>query len=353
MAIDLQGLQKLIDQELKPVVRKVDEDAFYAEQYIYALGKNGFFSSTNKTEAEYLIDELTVVYETSKVCMTTAFCIWCHLAAQTYLRKSTNEFLKSNILPKLENGVQLGATGLSNPMKYFAGLEKLHLQAEATDEGYIVNGVLPAVSNLGTNHWFGVIAAIDEREVMLLVSSTTLGLELKEKTQFVGVNGSATYSCRFTNVFIPTEQVISEDAKAFCNIIRPTFILYQIPLGLGVSASAAEGIEKVKAKQNGCNEFLPTQAADVFANSAELLNELISTIENNAISIEKMVELRLNAVYRTLNAVQANMLHNGAAGYVDGSVPYRKLREAYFFANLTPTVRQLEKMTASFKVAKA
>lgn len=80
---------------------------------------------------------------------------------------------------------------------------------------------------------------------------------------------------------------------------------------------------------------------------------LISTIENNAISIEKMVELRLNAVYRTLNAVQANMLHNGAAGYVDGSVPYRKLREAYFFANLTPTVRQLEKMMASFKVAKA
>lgn len=349
MAINLQELQELIDLQLKPVVRKVDEDAFYAEQYIYALGKNGFFSSTNKTKEQYLIDELTVVYETSKTCMTTAFCIWCHLAAQTYLRNSTNEFLKTTILPKLENGEQLGATGLSNPMKYFAGLEKLHLEAEAVEGGYIVNGVLPAVSNLGDNHWFGIIAAVENREVMLLASSVTPGLELKEKTQFVGVNGSATYSCRFTNVFIPSKQVIAEDAMAFCNIIRPTFILYQIPLGLGVSIAAAEGIQKVKAKQNGCNEYLQIQATDVLQSSTSLLDDLIASIERQDVSIEKMVELRLNAVYRTLEAVQANMLHNGAAGYVDGSVPYRKLREAYFFANLTPTVRQLEKMSNSFK----
>lgn len=345
MAIDLQGLQQLIDSHLKPVVRKVDEDAFYADEYIYALGKNGFFSSQNKTQAQLLIDELTIVYETSKTCMTTAFCIWCHLAAQTYLRNSTNEYLKSTILPQLESGEKLGATGLSNPMKHFAGLEKLHLSAEAVEGGYVVNGVLPAVSNLGDNHWFGVIAAVGEREVMLLVSSKEEGLELKEKTQFVGVNGSATYSCRFTNVFIKSEQVIAEDAKDFCNIIRPTFILYQIPLGLGVSASAAEGIVKVKAKQNGCNEFLPTQANDVLAVSETILNDLIATIEAGEVSLKKMVELRLNAVYSTLDAVQTNMLHNGAAGYVDGSVPYRKLREAYFFANLTPTVRQLEKMT--------
>ena len=40
------------------------------------------------------------------------------------------------------------------------------------------------------------------------------------------------------------------------------------------------------------------------------------------------------------------------AGYIDGSAPSRKLREAYFFANLTPTVRQLEKMTQVLKVEK-
>ena len=200
--------------------------------------------------------KLTVVTETAKVCMTTAFCIWCHLAALTYLRKSKSDYLKATILPKFENGELLGATGLSNPMKFYAGLENLHLRAVKVEGGYVINGVLPAVSNLGKNHWFGAIAGVGDEEVMVLVSTEQEGLEFKEKVQFVGVNGSATYSCRFTNVFFPTEQVIAEKARSFVDEIRPTFILYQIPLGLGVMASAADGIEKVKAKQNNCNDFL-------------------------------------------------------------------------------------------------
>jgi alkylation response protein AidB-like acyl-CoA dehydrogenase len=347
MAVDIEGLRKIIDEELSPIVRKVDTDAVYADQYIYALGKAGFFSSHNKEKASYLIDELTVVNETAKVCMTTAFCIWCHLASLTYLRQCDNDYLKQNVLPQLENGDMLGATGLSNPMKFYAGLEKLHLQAERVEGGYIINGVLPAVSNLGDNHWFGALASVtDDEEVMVLVSSKAEGLVMKEKTKFVGVNGSATYTCRFTNVFIPEAQIIAENARTFVDQIRPTFILYQIPLGLGVTAAAADGIEKVKSKQNGCNAYLTVQAEQLRTRNAEIEEKLQAIVQQDPLHLSDIVNVRLEAVYHTLEAVQANMLHNGAAGYVDGSVPYRKLREAYFFANLTPTVRQLEKMTA-------
>ncbi|MFE4240605.1 hypothetical protein [Peribacillus butanolivorans] len=38
------------------------------------------------------------------------------------------------------------------------------------------------------------------------------------------------------------------------------------------------------------------------------------------------------------------MMHNGSAGYLKDSAPSRRLREAYFFANLTPTVKHLEKV---------
>lgn len=347
MAVDIEGLRKIIDEELSPIVRKVDTEALYADQYIYALGKAGFFSSQNKEKASYLIDELTVVNETAKVCMTTAFCIWCHLASLTYLRQCDNDFLKQNVLLKLENCEMLGATGLSNPMKFYAGLEKLHLQAKRVEGGYIINGVLPAVSNLGDNHWFGALASVtDDEEVMVLVSSKAQGLTMKEKTKFVGVNGSATYACRFTDVFIPEEQIIAENARSFVDQIRPTFILYQIPLGLGVTAAAAQGIEKVKGKQNGCNAYLTTQAQHLNDRNKAIEEKLQAIVQQDPLNLSDIVNVRLEAVYHTLEAVQANMLHNGAAGYVDGSVPYRKLREAYFFASLTPTVRQLEKMTA-------
>ncbi|WP_161804918.1 hypothetical protein [Peribacillus butanolivorans] len=47
-------------------------------------------------------------------------------------------------------------------MKYYAGLE--NLSAEPTEGGYILKGVLASVSNLGENHWFGLIAGINENK---------------------------------------------------------------------------------------------------------------------------------------------------------------------------------------------
>ena len=227
-------------------------------------------------------------------------------------------------------------------MKYYSGLEKLHLTAEKTEDGYIINGVLPAVSNLGNRHYFGAIATIDEREVMVLVSTNSPGLQMNEKIGFIGVNGSATYTCKFNQVVIPNEFVIAEDAKVFCDVIRPTFIYYQVPLGVGVIAAAAEGIENVKAKQNGCYDYLTVQAAELHNQYDRIEKELENLASN--LNLKDVVNTRLQAVHDTLAAVQANMIHNGAAGYVAGSVPSRKLREAYFFANLTPTVRHLEKL---------
>ena len=345
MAVNKELLLQIIDEKLKPVVKKVDEQAHYAEDYIFALSEAGFFQSATKEQSSLLQDEATVVRETAKVCMTTAFCVWCHLAALTYLRNSKNAYLKQVVLPTLENGEKLGATGLSNAMKYFSGLEKLHLTAEKTDDGYIINGILPAVSNLGNRHYFGAIATIDTREVMVLVSTDIAGLEMNERVGFIGVNGSATYTCKFDNVLIPADFVIAEDAKAFCDIIRPTFIYYQVPLGAGVIAAAADGIEKVKAKQNGCNDYLKVQASELRSQYDRIDAELQHLASN--LTLKEVVNTRLQAVHDTLAAVQANMIHNGAAGYVEGSVPSRKLREAYFFANLTPTVRHLEKLKSN------
>lgn len=343
MVTNSQSISQLIENHLKPIVKKVDEEALYAKDYLYALAHEGYFVRGNKTEEELLLDEANIIYETAKVCLTTAFCAWCHLAALTYLRKTENEFLRKTVLPKLETGDMLGATGLSNPMKYYSGLEDLHLKAEVVDGGYIVNGVLPAVSNIQVEHYFGAIAKLADREVMFILQGATEGIELKEKLGFAGVNGSATYSIRFTNVFVPSTYVISEDAKSFCDLIRPIFIYYQIPIGLGVVSASVEGIQKIKNKQNGCNDFLK-QDAKGLEGQANMLQQRLQQLASN-LTLKDVVALRLDTVYATLNATQANMLHNGSSGYVEGSVPYRKLREAYFFANLTPTVRHLEKLS--------
>ncbi|RKD24444.1 acyl-CoA dehydrogenase [Ammoniphilus oxalaticus] len=341
-------LLDLIETKLKPKVKAIDTEAFYAIDFLKALGKNGFFSSTHKLDEAYIVDEMSLVEKVAKVCMTTAFCLWCHLAALTFLRNSPRLHIKEKMLPALENGEILGGTGLSNPMKYYAGLEKLLLKAEQSEGGVVLSGTLPAVSNLGSDHWFGVIAETAEnKRVMCFVPCSIAGLELKERTDYLGVNGSATYVCSFQDVFIPDEWLITEDADTFSEQIRPVFLLYQIPLGIGVTKAAIADIERVKTKQNSCNQFLHVQATDL----KNKLKQAQQRIEDRVIKGERnwkeIVALRLETAYLTLDSVHASMLHNGSSGYLKDSGPSRQLREAYFFANLTPTIKHLEKVLQS------
>ena len=347
---DYTVLESLLQQQLYPLVKKIDADAYYARDFLLQLGQSGFFRSEGYTEAEVVLREVRVVEETAKVCMTTAFNIWCHLASLTYIRLCDNEFLKKDLLPKLENGELLGATGLSNPMKYYAGLETLHLKAERVDGGFVVNGTLPAVSNMDERHWFGIIAQVsaDER-VMLYVNGKTPRLKMKEKLGFLGLNGSATYVCSFDDVLIPDEWVISENADDFVQTIRPTFVLYQIPLGLGVTAASIECIEKVAGKQGGCNQYVSVQADDLERELQQLQDETYKLIEKQRDRNQwrNFIDVRLRVVKMTCNAVHVAMVHQGSGGYLQYSGPSRRLRESYFFVNLTPTIRHLEKMLCS------
>ena len=341
-------LEALIEQELKPYVKQIDVDAFYAETFLRKLGESRLFSSVGRTKNEVLLDELTIVSTTAKTCMTTAFCLWCHLAALTYVRNTDNEQLRAELLPQLENGSLLGGTGLSNPMKFYVGLENLHLKAERVDGGYSISGVLPSISNLGRDHAFGVIAGLnDDERIMCFVSCDSEGLSLKERNDYLGLNGSATYACVFKKVFVPDSRVISEDADAFVQKVRPVFMAYQIPLGLGVTAASIHSIEKVCQKQNGCNQYLKTQPTKLKEANEDYEKKLVALLESDDWDWKAIAKIRLDSAYLTLDAVQAAMLHHGSAAYLNTSAPARRLREAYFYANLTPTIKHLEKVLCS------
>lgn len=339
--------ENLLQAYLKPLVRKIDSEAFYPNDFLKSIGKEGLFNSKDLPEGERRSREVYFVKETAKVCMTTAFNLWCHMAALTYIRNTDNPFLKNEILPLLENGELLGGTGLSNPMKFYAGLEVLHLKAKKSQEGYIISGSLPAVSNLGKDHWFGIIAEVDESQrIMAFVPCSAEGLTLKEKREYMGVNGSATYSCTFHDVRISEKWLITEQADEFIHHIRPAFVLYQIPLGLGVIEASIQSIQKVCNKQGGCNQFLDIQP-DELQQALNDLNKITHQIAESPVFSEKwneLLRLRLDAVNLSLKAVHGCMLHQGGAGYLKNSNPARRLREAYFFANLTPTIKHLQKL---------
>lgn len=342
--VDYDQLQELIDTELKPYVKRIDEESFYANPYIEKLGEADFFAP-EKLEEHTLLKRFAIIEETAKVCMTTAFCVWCHLAATTYISHTKNEQLKKTVLPKLISGELLSGTGLSNPLKSFAQLESLHLQATKVSGGYVIHGSLPAISNIGKEQAFAFVAEVNESEkVMGFVYCNAKGVSLRQRTGFIGVNGSATYSCSFADVFIPNEQIITKDVDDFIEEVRTRFLAYQIPLAIGVTESSVHIMAKLQDKNElqNVNHYLPVQPEELQAKNNHIRSQLIEAISADTISWDQLTNIRLESVYLTLEAVQAAMLHHGGRAYVKSSVAERKLREAYFLVNLTPTVKHLE-----------
>lgn len=59
----------------------------------------------------------------------------------------------------------------------------------------VVSGRMPAVSNIQEDHYFGAISKHESSDefVMFILRANQDGITLVEKTNFLGVNGSATY----------------------------------------------------------------------------------------------------------------------------------------------------------------
>jgi hypothetical protein len=341
-------VQDFIACHLKPIVSKIDQDGVYPGEFLKQLGEKGAYSVSSKTSGEINTQFLRLIDEVGKVCGTTAFAVWCHIAAIHYARNGNSTYIKENILPLLENGEILGGTGLSNPMKYYAEMEELRLTARQDREGYRVSGILPFVSNLGSGHWFGIIAQVStEKRIMALVPCDSAGLKLTEVKEFIGLNGSGTYTCNFQDVWIPNEYILSEQADDWVPIIRPQFVLLQIGMALGLIRSSLDQINRLKQKQGGVNLYLNPKAKDLeqrWKIACDQAYRLAKNPERSDRYTRKILHARLEGARLSLEAANSAMLHSGAAGYVKQSDTFRRLREAYFIASVTPAIKQLEKV---------
>lgn len=337
------SLMEIIQTELVPYVKQIDQDAYYAKNYLVKLGEEGYYLSDHLPKESIIQKRIILIEETAKVCMTTAFCLWCQFAAITYIENSENKKLQQKFLPKLTSGELIAGTGLSNPLKSFAKIETLHLKAEKVNGGFVINGALPAVSNIGKGHAFAIIARNDEfGPIMGFVSCDVDGMTLNQRTGYLALNGSATYSCSFNNVFISDENIISYDAEKFVQTIRSLFVSYQIPLGFGVTHSCIESMKKQAEKNKEVHQYLRIQPTDLEVKYEHLRKKMCKQIRSKCSDWNEIIQLRLEMVDLTLFAVQTNMIHSGGAGYLQTSSASRKLREAYFLVNLTPTVKHLE-----------
>lgn len=355
----IDAVRALADGPLAELADDIDRRGIYPKSVLQRLGELGGLSAhinTPEHTADYGL-AIRAMTEISRVCGATGFMVWCHDVCGVYMQQSGNPHLMGDALARHNRGDTLGATGMSNPMKTFAGIETFLLHAKKVDGGYSVNGTLPWVSNLGPDHYFGAVADVENleptaatTEVMFMVQCDASGVELRNCPSFSGMEGTNTWAVRLTNYFVGEAQLIADPVRPFIGRIRAAFILLQTGMGLGVTQGAIDSMWTVERTLGHVNEFLDDRPDDLQAELDDLTARIMALAttpfrSDNEFVID-VLDVRAHASELALRAAQSALLHQGARGYLMTSSVQRRVRESHFVAIVTPAIKHLRKEIA-------
>jgi alkylation response protein AidB-like acyl-CoA dehydrogenase len=352
------AVRAIAARELAPLVQKIDAEGHYPESVLRAFGGAGAFAEhlPGRTDRIDLATTIRAMSAVSEYCLSTAFCMWCQNALGWYIFASANETLKLELGHRVAIAEALGGTALSNPMKTFFGIEGIRLKGRRVAGGYTVRGLLPFVSNLGDQHYFGAVFAVDDepqRFVMAVVPCAATGLSLSGNTKFVALDGTRTFAVQMHDVMIPDQYVLADPSDAYVRRIRAGFVLLQTGMALGLIRDCIAMMQRMRRSLGHINKYLelqPEQLRERLAVMEAEVAHLASTpFESDQSYWRAVIEARLAASETSVAAAHAAMLHCGARGYVSTAAAQRRLREAYFVAIVTPAIKQLRKMLADMK----
>ncbi len=353
LASDLvQQVGAYVGAKLAPLAGRIDDDGVYPGEVLRGLGAAGAFSphlaAHTTLDKPSLGAAIAAMAAVGATCMSTAFCGWCQDACGWYLENSSNIGLREALQPGIAAGELLGGTGLSNPVKALSGIERFKLRAQRVPGGYTVSGVLPWVSNLGDGHWFGTVfedAADPTHRIMAMVRCGQPGVEIKQNARFIALEGTGTYSVLFRRAFIADDMLLADPLGDMVRRIKPGFILLQTGMGAGVIQACIDLMHEANVGLAATNAYLPRQVGDFEAELGSLRAEIdwlaATPLDGSPDYVRAVLTARLRCSELALDASQAALLHHGARGYLEGSAVSRRLRESYFVAIITPSIKHL------------
>ncbi len=360
----LEKVKSIAQKDLALVVDACDREGFYPEAVLKDLGAAGAFGAHLGLDQENMDFGLAIqcMEEVSRVCGATGFVVWCHDVCGVYMQASKNPALTGEALHKHAQGITLGGTGMSNPMKTFSGIETMMLKAKKIEGGYSVSGTLPWVSHIGHHHYFGTVCAVlddqtgevnPDHQIMFILPCDRAGVTLKDCPSFSAMEGTSTYGLHLKDVLITADDIVADPAKPFIKNIKASFILLQTGMGLGVAQGAIDSMWEVETQLGKVNQFLEDRPVALQHELDDLRNRIMvlaqTPYESSDEYVLKVLDVRAHASEIALRAAQSALLHQGARGYLLSSAVQRRVRESHFVAIVTPALKHLRYEMAKLK----
>lgn len=296
-------------------------------------------------------DAVDAVAAVSERSLAAGFVLWGHRAYIEYLLQSPNAALRERLLPDLLAGRVAGATGLSNAMKFLAGLEGLQVSARADGDGVVLDGALPWVTNLRPQGFHVAVAASGIGPAGAFVASLAgddSGLARSEDLQLMGLRATNTAAVTLAQVRIGPERIIAADAAAWLPLARPAFLGLQCGMSIGLAQRA---LGEAGAALRPGRDTLAAPVAGAAAALARHRQALREGLRSGLFRQEPalLFEIRIALADLVAEAVGLELQATGGRAYLAGPGGgfARRWREAAFVPVITPSLVQLKTALAA------
>jgi hypothetical protein len=292
-----------------------------------------------------VVDAIVSIAEVAQHSLAAAFVLWSHRTYIEYLLQSPNQRLAEELMPDLLAGSLAGATGLSNAMKFFAGLEFLQIAADQKRDTLILNGKMPWVTNLRPEG-FHVAAAIDHKNGSAFVATLAhcdIGVVRSPDLSLMSMRSTNTAAVTLTNVPLSSSRVLHQDARTWLPTVRPAFTGLQCGMSIGL---ARRSIDEAQRATGRGRSILTQSISEISQHLEEAETSIFAGVRSRAFETNAapLFELRIALAEIVSAAVLLELQASGGRAYLAeaGRDFARRWREAAFIPLITPSLVQLK-----------
>ncbi|OBK35477.1 acyl-CoA dehydrogenase [Mycobacterium sp. 1245111.1] len=284
----------------------------------------------------------SVIAEIAGLCLSTAFSVWAHRMTLEYLTAASTPW-SLDVASTLTGRAALGVTGMASAFKDAAGCGSIDLAATRSDGGYRLTGVLRWASNLYPDSTIVTVAQTETGEKIvvglpLAADAVTIGSHF----ELLALGSTASSSVTLDHVFVGDEQILSRHTESFLNLVRPTFLVLQSAMCVGL---ARRCLDEVEPSLGGVNSAFASEFDSLTSELAGIdvrVGSAAAAVGSIAAPAKReLLTLRLAAADLVSAAAALEIRTAGGKGYARRTGASRRFREAAFIPVQSPSEAQL------------
>jgi alkylation response protein AidB-like acyl-CoA dehydrogenase len=274
--------------------------------------------------------------------MSTAFSLWANRMTVEYLLTADTPFGIGSAEP-LVAGTSLGVTAMASAFKDAASCGSLDLTATPVDGGYEVSGPVRWASNLYADSIMVTAVRTDAGEKLIVaLPLDTPGVGVGDHFKLLALDSTASSYLELKGAQISSEQVLSTDFDGFLRAVRPTFLVLQSAICLGLARTC---VEQSRLGLTGVNSVF-TADLDLIAGKLALAETTLASLAAavgtaRSPSKKELLSLRLDAAELSSASADLEIRTAGGKGYASRTPASRRYREAAFIPVQSPSEAQL------------